>query len=135
MSHPGPVQFSEAELTAALTGVAKATLAAQDKDIRKGRVDLEDAWRDLGGYGRYQLLDSLGDQVLPVLASLPDVPRVHGERPSYTAAQVRAAVEEHTDADGGRLRRKAVVLARTALVQTALAQLPPWQDPELPPEL
>lgn len=124
------MQFTEAELTVALTGVAKATLTAQSKDIRKGRVDVEDAWRDLGGYGRYQLLDSLGTQVLPVLASLPDVPRVHGERPSYSAAEIRTAVEEHAPEDGGRIRRKAVVLAWTALVQSALAQLPPWTDPE-----
>ena len=124
------MQFTEAELTVALTAAAKATLAAQSRDIRKGRVDVEDAWRDLGGYGRYQLLESLGDQLLPVLATLPDVPRVHGERPSYAAAQVRAAVAEHTGEAGGRLRRQAVVLARTALVQTALAALPPWVDPE-----
>jgi hypothetical protein len=124
------VDFTEAELTAALTAVAKATLRAQSKEIRKGRVDVEDAWRDLGGYGRYQLLDSIGAQVLPVLASLPEVPRVHGKRPSYTAADVRAAVEAHVEPGGGRLRRLAVVTARTALVQSALAQLPPWVDPD-----
>lgn len=124
------MQFSEAELTIALTGVAKATLTAQNKDIRKGKVDVEDVWRDLGGYGRYQVLDSLGAQVLPVLASLPDVPRVHGERPAYKASQIRDAVDEHVGDEGGRLRRKAVVLARAALVQAALAQLPPWVDPE-----
>jgi hypothetical protein len=124
------VQFTEAELTAALTAAAKAALVAQSKDLRKGRVDVEDAWRDLGGYGRYQLLESLGDQVLPVLASLPDVPRVHGERPAYTSAQVRAAVAEHVGDAGGRLRRQAVVLARATLVQAALAAVPPWVDPE-----
>jgi len=126
----GRVQFTEAELTVALTAVAKATLTAQSKEIRKGRLDVEDVWRDLGGYGRYQLLDSLGTQILPVLASLPDVQRVHGERPSYKAAQIRAAVEEHLEAVDGRMRRLAVVAARTALVQSALAQLPPWVDPD-----
>ncbi|MGY2876521.1 hypothetical protein ACVW00_003711 [Marmoricola sp. URHA0025 HA25] len=124
------MQFTEAELTVALTAVAKATLTAQSKDIRKGRLDVEDVWHDLGGYGRYQLLDSLGTQVLPVLASLPDVPRVHGERPSFKAAQIRAAVEEHMGEGEGRLRRLAVVAATTSLVQSALAQLPPWVDPE-----
>ena len=122
------MRFTEAELTVALTSVAKATLTAQSKDIRKGRVDVEDAWRDLGGYGRYQLLDSLGTQLLPVLVSLPDVPRVAGERPSYTAAEVRAAVEEHVDPTLGRLRRTAVVVATAALVQSALAALPPWTE-------
>lgn len=124
------MQFTETELTAALTAAAKATLTAQSREIRKGKVDVEDAWRDLGGYGRYQLLESLGDQLLPVLASLPDVPRVHGERPSYSVGQVRAAVAEHAGDAGGRMRRQAVVLARTALVQAALASLPPWVDPE-----
>ncbi|MBO9521911.1 MAG: hypothetical protein J7518_10285 [Nocardioidaceae bacterium] len=129
------MQLSESELTIALTGVAKATLAAQNKDIRKGKVDVEDVWRDLGGYGRYQVLDSLGGQVLPVLASLPDVPRVHGERPSYGMSQIKAAVEEHVGDEGGRLRRKATVLARVALVQAALAQLPPYVDPDADPDV
>jgi hypothetical protein len=31
---------------------------------------------------------------------------------------------------GGRLRRAVVVKTRTALVQTALAHLPPRQDPD-----
>lgn len=124
------MQFTEAELTVALTAAAKAALATQSREIRKGKVDVEEVWRDLGGYGRYQLLESLGDQLLPVLASLPDVVRVHGVRPAYTTAQVRAAVAEHAGEAGGRLRRQAVVLARTALVQTALAALPPWVDPE-----
>jgi hypothetical protein len=124
------VQFTEAELTVVLTAVAKATLTAQSKEIRKGRVDVEDVWRDLGGYGRYQLLDALGARFLPVLASLPDVPRVHGERPTHTDAQVRAAVERHAEEDLGRLRRMAVVVARASLLQTALAQLPVWVDPE-----
>ena len=124
------MEFTETELTFALTAAAKAALAAQSRDVRKGRVDVEDAWRELGGYGRYLMLDSLSGQLLPVLASLPDVPRVHGERPAYSAAQVRDAVAEHLDEPGGRLRRQAVVLARTALVQTALAAVPPWHDPE-----
>jgi hypothetical protein len=123
------VRFSEAELTAAVTTVAKATLAAQSKEIRKGKVDLEDAWRELGGYGRYQLLESLGSQILPVLISLPDVPRVAGERPRFSSAQIRAAVEEHIPDEGtGRIRRKALVIARAALVGNVLAQLPPWNE-------
>jgi hypothetical protein len=124
------VQFTEAELTVALTAAAKSALSAQSREIRKGRLDVEDAWRDLGGYGRYQLLESLGSQILPVVASLPDVPRVHGERPSFTTAQVRAAVAEHLGDVEGRLRRQALLVARTALVRTALAALPPWSDPE-----
>jgi hypothetical protein len=126
------VEFTESELTIVLTAVAKATLTAQSRDVRKGRVDVEDLWRELGGYGRYQLLDSLSSQVLPVLGALPDVPRVHGERPSFSPAQVRSAVEEHASDEGGRLRRKAVVLARAALVHRALRDLPPWVDVDRP---
>jgi hypothetical protein len=124
------MRFTEAELTAAITGVAKTTLAAQSKDIRKGRVDLEQAWQDLGGYGRYQLMESLSDQVLPVLTALPDVERVVGERAAYSNKQVRAIVEERTGDEGGRLRRTAVVVGRVALVQAALAAIPPFTDPD-----
>lgn len=124
------MQFSEAELTAAMTGYAKATLAAQDKGIRKGRVDIEQVWQDLGGYGRYQLLDGYSGFVLPVLAALPEVPRVHGEPPRFTTGQISAAVEECLTFEGGRIKRKALVLAQAALFAMALAALPPWFDPE-----
>lgn len=125
------MQFTEAELTAAVTGAAKATLAAQVKEIRQGKVDLEGAWRDLGGYGRYQLIEPLGAQVLPILLALPDVPRVVGERPSYRNGVIRKIVEEHTADEGsGRIKRAALIVARTALVQTALASIPPYSDPE-----
>ncbi|MCX6396203.1 MAG: hypothetical protein NTV23_06935 [Propionibacteriales bacterium] len=124
------MRFSEAELTAAVNGVAKAAFAAGSKEIRKGKVDLDQAWADLGGFGRYQLLEPLGSTVLPILAALPDVPRVVGERPTFTSAQLREAVEAHTGDDGGRLRRKAELLATTALVQAALAAIPPYADPE-----
>lgn len=126
------MRFTEAELTAAMNGVAKAALASQSKDIRKGRVDVEQAWQDLGGYGRYQLLEPLGSVVLPILTALPDRPRTPGERPTYSTAEIKKLVEERTGADegGGRIRRKAVVLTRVALVQTALAHVPPWTDPD-----
>jgi len=125
------VQFSEAELTAAVTGAAKATLAAQDKEIRKGRADVEQVWHDLGGYGRYQLIEPIGSQVLPILLALPDVPRVVGERPSYTGGEIRKVVEQHTADDGsGRIRRAALIVARAALVASALASIPPWTDPD-----
>ncbi len=125
------MQFTEAELTAAVTGAAKATLAAQDKEIRKGRVDVEQVWRDLGGYGRYQLIEPIGSQVLPILLALPDVPRVVGERPSYSGGVIRKVVEAHTEDDGsGRIRRAALIVARAALVSSALASIPPYVDPD-----
>lgn len=124
------MQFSEPELTAAMQGYAKATLVAQSKDLRKGRGDIEQVWRDLGGMARYQLLDGLSDQVLPVLASLPEVERVHGESLRFRAADVRAAVEENTGDVGGMLKRKAIVIARATLIGAALESLPPWFDPD-----
>ncbi|MET3961749.1 hypothetical protein ABIE44_001683 [Marmoricola sp. OAE513] len=124
------MNFSEAELTAAITGTAKAALASKSKDIRKGRVDVEQAWADLGGFGRYQLIEPIGSEILPFLLALPDIERVVGERPGYTGAQIRETVEALTDDEGGKLRRKALVLARVALVTTALAHVPPWPDPD-----
>ncbi|HEX4190904.1 MAG TPA: hypothetical protein VHZ06_07895 [Marmoricola sp.] len=123
------MRLTEAELTAAITGAAKAAFATS-KEIRKGKVDLEQAWTDLGGYGRYQLLEPIGSQILPILVALPDVARIVGERPAYRASEIREAVEANTGDEGGRIRRKAVVLARTALVQTALAHVPPYSDPD-----
>lgn len=124
------MRFSEAELTAAVNGVAKAAFAASSKEIRKGKVDLEQAWQDLGGYGRYQLLEPLGSQILPILAALPDVPRVVGERPTFSRSELSEAVEAHTPEEGGRIRRKAVVMTKVALVQAALEAIPPYADPE-----
>lgn len=124
------MRFSEAELTAAVQGVAKAAFAASSKDIRKGKVDLDQAWHDLGGFGRYQLLEPLGSQILPILAALPDVERVVGERPTFSTAQIKEIVEEHTGEEGGRIRRKALVMGKIALVQAALEAIPPYSDPD-----
>lgn len=124
------MQFSEAELTAAMTGVAKATLTAQNKEIRKGKLDIEQVWRDLGGYGRYQLLEGLSGIVLPVLAALPDVERVHGQQPRFSTSQITAAVEQTVTFEGGRIKQKAAALAHAALIGAGLKDLPPWFDPE-----
>lgn len=124
------MRFTEHELTAALTGAAKTVLAAQDKSVRKGRRSVDEAWAELTTYGRFQLLDGLGDQLLPVLVALPDVEVETGTRPTFTDAQVTAAVEERVGADLGRLRRAVLVKARVALVQVALSHVPPRSDPD-----
>jgi hypothetical protein len=124
------MRFTEHELTAALTGAAKSVLAAQDKDVRKGRRDVDQVWESLGRFQRFQLLDGLGDQLLPVLVALPDVEVEPGTRPSFTEAQITAAVEERLGDEGGRLRRAVLLKARVALVQVALAHVPPRQDPD-----
>jgi hypothetical protein len=124
------VRFSEHELTAALTGAAKTVVAAQNKDVRRGRADIDLVWRDLDRYQRFQLLDQLGSQLLPVLVALPDVEVAPGTRPSYTDQQVAATVESVLGDAGGRLRRAVLVKTRTALTQTALACVPPRQDPD-----
>ena len=124
------MEFSEDELTRALTGAAKPVLAAQRKDIRRGKVDVDTVWDDMDRYQRFRLLDSLGDQVLPVLGALPDVEVKLGTRPAFDDAQITAVVEEKLGDSGGRLRRKVLVVARVALVKTALSHVPPRTDPE-----
>ena len=124
------MRFTEHELTAALTGAAKAMLRAQRRDLRRGRTDVDTVWEEMDRYQRFQLLDQLGGQVLPVLVALPDVEVSPGTRPTYTDAQVRETVEGLVGDDAGRLRRAVVVKARTALVQTALSHVPPRRDPD-----
>jgi hypothetical protein len=124
------MRFTEHEMTAALTGAAKAVLATQRKDVRRGRVDVDTAWDELGGYQRFKLLDQLGAQLLPVLVALPDVDVASGTRPAYTDREVSEAVASVLGEAGGKVRRAVVVKARTALVQTALAHVPPRQDPD-----
>ena len=124
------MRFTEHELTAALTGAAKSVLAAQSRDIRKGRTDVDAVWDSMDRYARFQLLDALGGQILPVLVALPDVAVAPGTRPSYSERQISEVVAGLVGDEGGRLRRAVAVKARTALVQTALAHVPPRLDPD-----
>ncbi|WP_127479211.1 hypothetical protein [Nocardioides pantholopis] len=124
------MRFTEHELTAALTGTAKAVLAAQRKDVRKGKADIDTVWDTMDRYQRFTLLDGLGTQVLPVLVALPDVEVEAGTRPTFTDAQVTEAVEGLVGDAGGRVRRKVVVKTRTELVKIALSHVPPRQDPD-----
>ena len=123
------MRFTERELTVALEGAAKSVLAAQDRTVRKGRRTADEAWAALTRYQRFQLLDGLGDQVLPVLMSLPDVEVEVGTRPTFTDAQISAAVEERLGAGKG-IKRKVVLQGRIALVKIALEAVPPRQDPD-----
>ena len=123
------MRFTEHELTAALTGAAKS-VHASSKEVRKRKVDPDSAWEELSRYERFQLLDALGNQILPVLVALPDVEVEPGTRPSYSVDQVRRVVEEQVGDDLGRMKRAVVVRARTVLVQTALAHVPPRLDPD-----
>ncbi len=129
------MRLTEHELTAALHGAAKAVLTGQSREVRRGRKDIETVWDEMDRLQRFKLLDSLGDQLLPVLVGLPDVEVEPGTRPSFTDEQIIEAVEARLGDVGGRLRRKAVVAARVALVRTALAHVPPRTDPDalLPP--
>ena len=122
------MRFTEHELTRAMEAAAKSVLAVRRSNRRR---DVEQVWAGMTRYQRYQLLDSLGDQVLPVLVALPDVEVATGTRPTYTDAQVEQVVREQLDATpGGRLRRAVVLKARVALVQAALAGVPQRQDPD-----
>lgn len=123
----GPMRFTEHELTVAMTGVAKQVAAARTK---RRRADPDDVWEEMGRYERYQVLSAVGDQLLSAMVALPDVEVEPNTRPTFTDEQVTTAVEETLGEGGGKLRRKATVAARTALLKTALAQLPPRQDPD-----
>jgi hypothetical protein len=124
------MRFTEHEMTAALTGAAKAILAAKSKDVRKGRADIDTVWDEMDRYSRFQLLDQLGTQILPVLVALPDREVASGTRPTYTDAEVRETVEGLISDGPGKLRRAVLVQSRTALVQTALSHVPPRSDPD-----
>jgi hypothetical protein len=126
----GVMRFTEHELTQALHGAAKSVLAAQRRDVRKGRTDVDTVWDEMDRYQRFKLLDSLGAQVLPVLTALPDVAVEAGTRPSFTDAQVTDAVEATLGDSGGRLRRKVMVATRVGLVRAALSHVPPRSDPD-----
>ena len=123
------MRFTEHELTAALTGAAKSVVAAR-KRFRKGGVDIDTAWDAMDRYEKFQLLDALGSQILPVLVALPDVEVAPGTRPTYSNRQVLEIVDGLVGQDMGRLRRAVVVRARTSLVQSALANVPPRLDPD-----
>ena len=121
------MRFTEHEMTRAMEAAAKSVLALRRANRRR---DVDVVWSEMTRYQRYQLLDSLGDQVLPVLVALPDVEVAAGSRPTFSDEQVTAAVQESMAADGGRLRRAVLLRARVALVQAALAGVPPRQDPD-----
>lgn len=123
------MRFTEHELTAALTGTAKHLLASDRKRRRKG-VDVETAWAGMDRYQRFKVLDALGDQVLPVLVALPDVDVEPGTHPSYDDQVVADVVAGLLGEGKGRVRRAVEVKARTALVQLALANVPPRLDPD-----
>jgi hypothetical protein len=124
------MRFTERELTVALEGAAKAVLATQDKDVRKKRRTADEAWEALTRYQRFQLLDGIGDQLLPVLVALPDVDVAPGTRPSFSDAQVRTAVEQHLGERAKGLKGKVLLQAQAALVRVALESLPPRADPD-----
>ena len=126
------MQFTENEMTQAVTGAAKSVLA-QRKDVRRGRQDVEQLWDVMDKLERYRLLSGIGDQVIPVLMALPDVEVPYGQRATYPDAVVQETVEGvGTDGEaGGRMRRAVVLQARVALVQVALAAMPPRSDPDV----
>lgn len=126
------MRFTEHELTAALTGAAK-TVVASNRKVRKGGKggkDIDTVWNEMDRYERFKVLDALGTQILPVLVALPDVEVEPGTRPTYSSGQVTEVVTGLVGNDIGKLRRAVVVKARTLLVQTALASVPPRLDPD-----
>ena len=130
LRHACLMRFTEHEMTVALTGAAKVILAAQRKDVRRGRADIDEVWDEMDRHDRFQILDRLGDQILPVLVALPDIQVAPGTRPSYADREVGEAVEALVGVGPGKLRRAVIIKARTALVQSALGFMPPRSDPD-----
>ena len=122
------MQFTEYELTAAVTGATKQVLAG--RKLRRRATDGDAEWDALDRYQRFKLLDAVGSQVLPVLVGLPDVEVAPGTRATYSDQQVQEVVRSLVGDDLGRMQRLVTVKARTALVQTALAHLPPRTRPD-----
>jgi len=123
------MRFTEHELTAALAGAAKVVVAG-DRRLRKRGIGADTAWEQLDRYQRFKILDALGEQILPVLVALPDVDVAPGTRAAYDDAVVAEIVAGLAKPGRGRLRRAVEVRARTALVQAALAAIPPRLDPD-----
>lgn len=122
------MRFTEHELTLALAGAAKSVMAR--RKYRRRGVDIDTAWDSMDRYQRFMMLDAVGSQILPVLVALPDVEVAPGTRPSYSAKQVEETVAGLVGDDLGKLRRQVTVKARSALVRTALANIPPRFDPD-----
>lgn len=122
------MQFTERELTLGVQGAAKTVLASTKRGD-KG-TDPEEKWQALTPYERYQVLEPVSTQVLPVLAALPEVDVEPGTRPAFSNAQLVEAVEQSFADESGWLRRKATLASRVALVKVALAAMPPREDPE-----
>ncbi|MFC6696079.1 hypothetical protein [Nocardioides daphniae] len=123
------MRFTEHELTQAIHGVAKSVLAAR-KDVRRKKVDVEQLWSTMDKFERYQLIEGLGSQLIPVLIALPDIEVEAGTRATFTPAQVTEAVESVVGEAGGKLRRKATVAVQVALTTEALSHLPVRRDPD-----
>ena len=103
--------------------------ASQRSKVRRGQ-DVEAVWAATDRFERFQILDGLGTQVLPVLVALPDVDVAPGTRPTYDDRTVTAVVEGLVDDSVGRIRRAVVVRARVGLVQVALSHVPVRLDPD-----
>ncbi len=125
------MRFTEHELTTALTGAAKTVAAAKAGGVRRRDADPEEVWQAMEKYARYQVMAALGDELLPVMAALPDVEVAAGSRAEFTNEQILAAV--HTSMNEGslgRVKRKVVEASRVALTKVALEHLPVRRDPD-----
>ncbi|MGN0064259.1 MAG: hypothetical protein ACI379_08445 [Nocardioides sp.] len=125
------MRFTEHELTTALTGAAKTVAAAKAGGVRRRAADPDEVWQSMEKYARYQVMAALGDELLPVMAALPDVEVEAGTRAAFSDEQILEAVHA-TIADGGlgRVKRKVVEASRVALTKVALEHLPVRRDPD-----
>ena len=111
------MRFTEHELTIAVTAAAKTVAGAKGR--RRGDADA--VWESMSKLDRYHHLEAVGSQVLPVLLALPDVEVPAGTRPTFTDAQVLAAVGHGIDVAHPERREGFYYLVRVANSGEALA--------------
>ena len=132
------MRFTEHEMTTGVDAVARELFAATRPPWRRGRA--EQAYDGLDRGQRYHRLAAAGEIVLPVLVALPERPTV-GATPTFSdeeyaeaAAAAIREVHEHRSPGGwealGTRRRRALVAVAARLTRTAVAAMPPRQDPD-----
>lgn len=134
------MRFTEHEMTVAVEAVAREVHATTRPPWRRGSA--AEAFDRLDRSQRYHRLAAAGEIVLPVLVALPERPTV-GATPRFSAEEFadaaaagsREVADRRTpgawDAMPSR-RRRATVAVAARLARTAVAAMPPRQDPDAP---
>lgn len=132
------MRFTEHEMTVAVEAAAREVYTATRPPWRRGGA--AGAFDQLDRGQRYHRLAAAGEIVLPVLVALPERPTV-GAVPLFSAEEYvqaarvgsREVVERRGQGAWDSLstrRRHAAVALAARLARTAVAAMPPRQDPD-----